>query len=172
MALIDGVPIFIGLMSLTNDKGELRGVYLVASKAQSQFASALDGISKSLTLYGHSQPQLMFTDNLDDTPFLTRHFPSLSQDVVPVDERTQLPRYVLPDHVIVSVISPQAAHVDKAVATIIDELDAEDPNQYLVIGLDTEWNVNIGSTNRSSTAIVQIALPNRVFIFQVSLHLF
>jgi hypothetical protein len=154
-------------MSITNQYGELRGSYLVGSKAQSQFAAALNAISTSLSTYGHQQPQLMFTDNLDDTAFLTWHFPSLSQDVMPVSEHARLPPFQIPDTV--TILPVTSIHqIEVAVASILDALDAESPDQYLAVGLDAEWNVHHGSSAKSNTAVLQIAFGLRVFVFQVS----
>jgi hypothetical protein len=152
-------------MSISNQFGQIRGHYLVGSKAQSQFEPALENISTSLTRYGHGQPQTMFTDNLDNTPLLTRRFPSLIEGVVPVNKYARLPKFTIPDDVTVITIST-TDQINRAVASILGDLK-DDPNHKLAVSLDCEWNVDIGSHTAASTALLQVAYAQRIYVMQV-----
>src|SRR6201996_1547880 len=67
---LNGVEIYVGLFSMTNERGELRICDLVATKTHSQIEQHLMQLNRSLSLYGHSQPQIIFTDNMADKPLL------------------------------------------------------------------------------------------------------
>ncbi len=89
----------MALLTVTNEKGEIRICNLVAMKFHSQFEAALAQMQWSLTLYGHNQPSIFYTDNMSDKSFLKASFPSLCADVVPVEKYGELKAYVLPSDV-------------------------------------------------------------------------
>jgi hypothetical protein len=74
---VDGVQVFTALLTVTNEKGEIRICNLVATKSHSQFELALQEMRKSLELYGHDQPSVFYTDNMVDKEFFKKCFPSL-----------------------------------------------------------------------------------------------
>jgi hypothetical protein len=160
--------VFVGLLTVTNEKGEIRICDLVATKAHSQFILALQKMKESLTRYGHQQPALFYTDNMSDKAFLERVFPSLRDGVIPAEKYGHLDTFSLPDDVETSVHYTMES-MDNAVRTIyhIKPVDAE-----MTIGFDIEWNVEIGAggsvRSNGPTAIVQIAYGMKVYIFQVS----
>jgi len=90
VAKVNGECIFCGLLTVTNQKGEIRSSNLVATKAHSQFCLALNRMRESLQLYGHRQPELFYTDNMADKGFLESSFPSLLENVVPVQKYANL----------------------------------------------------------------------------------
>lgn len=53
----------------------------------------------SLSLYGHRQPTVFYTDNMADKQFLESCFPSLRDGVVDVDKYSHLPPLTIPDDV-------------------------------------------------------------------------
>ncbi|KAF8870351.1 hypothetical protein CPB84DRAFT_1754505 [Gymnopilus junonius] len=84
---VNGKEVFTALLTVTNEKGEIRSCNLVATKSHKQFELALHAILKSLHLYGHLPPGLAFTDNIQgDRQFLEESFPSLREGVVPVEK--------------------------------------------------------------------------------------
>jgi hypothetical protein len=90
------------LLTVTNEKGEIQVCDLVATKAHSQFELALKRMQESLDLYGHSQPTLFYTDNMADKAFLEASFPSLRQNVVPVEKYSHLEPIAIPNiHVLI-----------------------------------------------------------------------
>ncbi|KAG6806288.1 hypothetical protein H0H92_011924, partial [Tricholoma furcatifolium] len=55
---VDGQAIFTALLTVTNERGEIR------------FIEALQKMAEDLTLYGHSQPKAFFTDSMADKGML------------------------------------------------------------------------------------------------------
>ncbi len=160
----------MALLTVTNEMGEIRVCNLVATKAHSQFELALEYMRGSLEQYGHDPPEVFYTDNMSDKEFLEKCFPSLRLDVVPVEKYAHLEPLNIPDTVTVSVLDSVAA-IDDAMRTIIQLLPSEDGSSYIVIGLDSEWNVEVSErgyvTGRGQTAVLQLAVENHIFILQV-----
>ena len=124
---------------------------------------------ESLTMYGHSQPTLFYTDNMSDKSLLETAFPSLRQNVTAVEKYSNLDSFILTDDVQVDVRDNESA-INAALSTITDDLPTEASDPDLVIGFDAEWNVGVSDTGgftRGEIAIVQIAYEKRVYILQV-----
>ena len=154
---------------MTNEKGEIRVCNLVATKAHSQFEDALKSMSESLDLYGHKQPQLFYTDNMADKPFLESSFCELRKDVVQIERHGDLEPFILPSDIQICVRAGDAA-INAALSTIIDQVPTDDDGSNLSVGFDSEWNFTISDTGqleRGEIAIVQIAYEKRVYILQV-----
>jgi hypothetical protein len=130
---------------------------------------ALQELSNSLTLYGLNQPSIFYTDAMADRQFLMRTFPSLSTDTTPVEKYQHLPTFTLPDGIHPRVFSTASA-INAAMDGILDDLH-DDGENVLVVGFDSEWNVQTGPKDRivgrSPTALVQIAYGAQVYILQV-----
>ncbi|KAF8878031.1 hypothetical protein CPB84DRAFT_1752008 [Gymnopilus junonius] len=168
---VNGKEVFTALLTVTNEKGEIQSCNLVATKSHKQFELALHAILKSLHLYGHLPPGLAFTDNIQgDRQFLEESFPSLREGVVPVEKYPDLdPLHIPPDVIVIRKSS--ATTIDDTMRTIIDSLPKDDLDARIVIGFDSEWNVEISGNghifHRGKTAIIQIAYDNRVYILQI-----
>ena len=174
VARVSGEQIFTGLLTVTNEKGEIRSCNLVATKAHSQFAVGLDGIQKSLQNYGHSQPKVFYTDNMADKQFLEASFPSLREGVVPVDKYGNLETFTIPNHIPIFVKSTVTC-INDAMSTILNDLSDSDHEHKLVVGFDSEWNVEMSGDGRvirrgDHTAVIQIAYENRIYVLQVCHH--
>ena len=129
---------------------------------------------ESLTMYGHKQPTLFYTDNMSDKSLLESAFPSLRQNITAVEKYSHLKQFTLPDEVQVDIRNKDAA-INAALSTIINDLPTDASEPDLVIGFDTEWNVGTsdgGAFTRGNIAIVQIAYENRVYILQACHILF
>ncbi|EKM80528.1 hypothetical protein AGABI1DRAFT_91692 [Agaricus bisporus var. burnettii JB137-S8] len=135
---VDGVPIFTGLLTMTNEVGEIRVFNLVGSKSHEAFRSSLEEVQRSLITYGHPQPSIIYTDNMIDKAFLEGIFPSLRQGVTPVEKYSQLEPFTIPSDINIYVKKTPST-INDAMRQILDNL--EDENQKLVIGFDTEWNM-------------------------------
>lgn len=161
--------IFTGLLTVTNERGEIHVCALVATKSHSQFELALKEMRLSLNLFGHSQPHVFYTDNMADKQFLEASFPSLRQDVVPIEKYSHLDPLVIPTNIMISVKNTSSV-IDNTICTILDGL-SQDGSSSIVVGFDSEWNVEVSShghiVSRGSTAVVQISHGNCVFILQV-----
>jgi hypothetical protein len=125
---------------------------------------------ESLDLYGHSQPAIFYTDNMADKAFLEESFPSLRQDVVPVEKYSHLERISVPSNIQIFVKN-SVLSIDDAVRTIMDSLPT-DGTGIIYVGFDSEWNVNVSDhgfiTGRGQTGIIQVAYKDVIYIFQVS----
>ncbi|KAG6818637.1 hypothetical protein H0H93_003273 [Arthromyces matolae] len=163
---VDGVPIFTALLTMTNEKGEIKGCFFVPSKSQSQYVDALQKISEELTLYGHPQPQAFYTDNISDKGMLERVFPSLLDDVVAVEKYSHLPEFSLPDTLHPSILS-STSHINNVVRGILDDIPL---TGQITIGFDSEWNVDTSGgriIGHGPPEIVQIAYKDQVYILRV-----
>ena len=167
--VINGVPVFIGLLTVTNEYGEIRVMALVATKSHAQFEVALVKMREALTIYGHSQPELFYTDNLADKGFLEKCFPSLLKDVQPVDKYSKLPLFTMPSEVAIHVKST-ATQIQTALATIQEQLIHLPVDKQIVVGLDLEWNVDMtpGHARQGKTAILSLAHGDHVYVFQIA----
>jgi len=135
---VHGKLIWVGLLTVTNQKAEIRVCDLVATKSHSQFELALKRMKESLKLYGHLQPKIFYTDNVfGDKQFLEESFESLHQDVVPVEKYAHLEPLKIPDDVQV-VIKNTATGIADVARIVIDSLP--DGDAGVIIGLDIERN--------------------------------
>lgn len=126
-------------------------------------------MSNSLTLYGLGQPQVAYTDNMADKAFLEDCFPSLLDNVIPVDKFGHLPLFTLPSDVRIIERKTEGQIID-ALASITHALKASKSGK-LVVGLDSEWNVSLRKGDRPGpTAILQIAFDNVINICYVSMN--
>ncbi|KAF8996471.1 hypothetical protein BDZ89DRAFT_1149038 [Hymenopellis radicata] len=165
---VDGVPIFTALLTVTNEKGEIRVCVFVATKSHSQFTEALKKMSESLETYGHEQPEVFYTDNMSDKAMLEEIFQSLLADIVAVEKYSDLPTYTMEETVAIKVLDTVAA-IDNTVRAIMEDLPLD--GGYLAVGFDSEWNVETAETGhvvrRGSTAVIQIAYQNNVYILPI-----
>ena len=167
---MNGEEVFTALLTVTNEKGEIRSCNLVATKSHAQYELALKRIQHSLDLYGHTSPYLFFTDNMADKQFLERCFPSLLKSVEPVEKYAHLEALIVPRETI--FIKNTREGINAAMSTIINDLPCDSSDAKIVVGFDSEWNVEISGNghvlNRGKTAVVQIAYGGRVYVLQVS----
>lgn len=162
---------FTALLTVTNEKGEIRICNFVATKSHSQFEDALARMRTSLNLYGHRQPLLFFTDNMADKHLLETSFPSLRNDVVPLEKYANYDPLEIPADV--QVFTKDSTHsIDLAVSTILN--DVPDDHGEIIVGFDMEWNVELSPQGfvRSSgkAAIIQIAYKKRIYVLQVGFN--
>ncbi|KAG6887295.1 hypothetical protein C0992_012940 [Termitomyces sp. T32_za158] len=170
IAKVNSVLVFTALLTVTNEKGEIRVCSLVETKSHSQYELALKRTSNSLSLYGHAQPTVFYMDNMGDKEFLEKIFPSLCSNVVPIEKYAELEPLTLPNDITVSVKKSEQA-IDNAMRTILDLLFDNDTIDPIVVGLDAEWNTETSDreyiTGCGQTAVLQIALDSNIFILQI-----
>ncbi|KAJ7586237.1 hypothetical protein C8J56DRAFT_1052609 [Mycena floridula] len=150
---INGTQVFIGLLTVTNEKGEI----------------PLMNMRESLVLYGHEEPKVAYTDNMADKAFLEKCFPSLRSNVIPIEKYSYLEPLQIPDLTQVFV-RKDSISIDNAVQTIFNSFGPDDEST-ICVGFDAEWNVYRSDSGfvsgRGHTALIQIAHEDRVYIFQV-----
>lgn len=126
---------------------------------------------ESLNLYGHCQPTVFYTDNMADKQFLEHSFPSLRDNMVPIEKYGHLDAFKIPYPPEVEIIPKDTVHsINDTARLILDDVPQDEG--FLVVGFDSEWNVEISAhgnvQNRGKTAVIQIAYQNRVYVLQVS----
>jgi hypothetical protein len=163
---VEGESVFTAAATVTNEAAEARVLAFVATKAHSQIEPALAKMEKNLTLYGHKQPKVFYTDNpAADKQFLEKKFPSLLEDVVPVENYPNLKTFVRPDDIPIQEFSTAAA-MNEALAKITDDLDLDNEATKLVVGFDAEWNVDLTQRGaQQPTSIIQIAYKKLLYIY-------
>ncbi|KAJ7895035.1 hypothetical protein B0H13DRAFT_2339037 [Mycena leptocephala] len=170
IAKVNGEQIFIALLTITNEKGEIRVCNLVATKSHSQFELALIRMRESLILFGHDQPQIFYTDNMSDKDFLERVFSSLREDIVAVEKYSHLETLETP--ATTSVIEmDESDKIDEVMRCILHDIPQDSEDSTLVLFLDSEWNVETSQygyvTGRGTTAVVQILYKDTIYILKV-----
>jgi hypothetical protein len=133
IAKVLGEAIFCGLLSMTNDFGELRVCDLVPTNI------ALERMRESIETFGLEPPKVIFTDNMADKQMLEAHFPSLKTGVQPVAS-SEHPPLSIPEDVTVNVCTTPF-QMTAAIGGLMDQL-GHAPSSTLTVGLDTEWNVD------------------------------
>jgi len=110
---------------------------------------------------------------MSDKGFLEKSFPSLRTGVIPVEKYGDLEEYCLPPSVEIAVKN-EPSSINAAMETILDDLPSDDPDAQIIVGFDSEWNIEVrvgGRVHeRGHTSIIQISYKNRVYILQVSFH--
>jgi len=131
---------------------------------------------KSLELYGLQAPSLFYTDNvIADKGFLEGIYPSLREDVVPIEKYSNLEPLVVPPDIQVFLKNTRPS-INDALSTILDDLPSANLENAapLVVGFDSEWNVEVSPNgnvyHRGKTAVVQIAYQTRIYILQVYIN--
>jgi len=119
--------------AVTNEKGEIRCCNLVATKSHAQYESALQELRKSLELYGLQAPSLFYTDNvIADKGFLEGIYPSLREDVVPIEKYSNLEPLVVPPNIQVFLKNTRPS-INDALSTILDDLPSANSEKILHI---------------------------------------
>lgn len=149
---------FEGLLSITNQFGEIQVCDLVPTKAHSQLDITLSQMQNSLILYGLREPEIFYTYNMTDKPMLEQHFPSLKESVQPITKHSLPPLFELSANVEIKV-TKQASEIHDIIFRLLDDLGED---EKLVVGPDTEWNMDVnaqraGIPDHHQTALLQIA---------------
>lgn len=166
MAKVNGVEVFVGIYTVVNEYGEIRGQALTPTKGYSHVTQTLTGISKSLAKYGHSPVKYFYTDNAKaERTFLERVIPSLRDDVEPINiaAYAQLPLFEIPPTV--QVIELSDFYMMGVLSDSICEAAKDGPT---VIGFDSEWNVDLSTGIHGKTALIQIAWDQSIYLCHVS----
>lgn len=132
---------FSGLLTMTNEYGQIHVCDLVPTKAHSQFTIALTQMHESLDLYGLRQPCIVFTDTMADKAFLKSTFPSLKEGVTLVSSYDGLEPLSIPSTVQIQ-IKTSLLQIEATILSLVDTF-SDDKTMELFIGLDTEWSVDL-----------------------------
>ncbi|GAA6034100.1 hypothetical protein JCM8097_000695 [Rhodosporidiobolus ruineniae] len=166
---VDGEPVFTGLLTITNEYGEIKQCSLVPTKAHDQFVPAVESMRHHLVQYGHNEPFILYTDNpRGDAAALRAALPSLLRGVAPSLDSSlyaHLPPFppVEPAKIVV-LETLERAH--RTIGLVLEEA------QGTTIGFDIEWNVREdargGMQREGGTAVVQLAVGDTVYLVQLA----
>jgi len=138
---------------------------LTPTKAHDQFMPALQQISKSLTMYGHSPIELVFTDNpRGDKRELETNIPSLLTDVVAVPDSSALQNLKLPETVQTLVLS-SAFQINTRLNSIMSAISQSE----FYVALDMEWSVNREMGIQGRVAVISMTYGQEIFLIPVCL---
>ncbi|KAF8199485.1 hypothetical protein BJ912DRAFT_1054812 [Pholiota molesta] len=102
--------------------------------------------------------------------FLEGAFPSLHENIIPVEKYAHLEPFIIPPQIQVQVKTMPSA-IDDNMCKILDTLPVDGSAGQIIIGFDSEWNVEAslygGVISRRKTAVIQIAYENTIYILQV-----
>jgi len=154
---VEGEQVFTALLTVTNRPAQIRACDFVATKSHSQFELALNRMRESLELFGHCQPSAFYTDMPTDRGFLEKCFPSLQENVFPVEKYGQLEAFELPSSTQLNILPKNTAQsINDAVRSILDDVPQD--SGTIVVGF--------GSDLQGKCATVQLAYQNRVYHLQ------
>jgi hypothetical protein len=105
---------------------------------------------------------------MSDKPMLEKIFSSLRAGVVPVEKYSHLPMFISPGFVRQPEQLDTQISINNVMRSICDEIPV---NGHIVIGFDSEWNVDVAPHGRLSgqgpPAIAQLAYKDRVYVLRV-----
>lgn len=138
---------------------------LTPTKSLNHLRFSFDAMREAYDMYGHTQPEVFFTDNpRGDRRFLEMVLPSLKENVVPVisELHANLPILSIPENITVNVIT-SAKIINHAINKILeDEMDIT-----VFLGFDAEWNFDPVTKATGRVSIIQIAHKNNIWIIQL-----
>ncbi|KAJ7705637.1 hypothetical protein B0H16DRAFT_1901821, partial [Mycena metata] len=167
---VDGVPIFTALLTVTNEKGEIKVCVLVATKSHSQYEDALRRLGDNLEIYGHDLPEVFYTDNMTDKPMLEKVFASLLEKITPVEKHAEFPLFVDPECVVHPSKLDDATAINNVMRSILDDLSRAN-DSHIVVGFGSEWNIDITPygclAQQGPPAVLQLAYKDQVHVLQI-----
>lgn len=148
-----------------NEFSEIRSLVLTPTKAHNQFMPALQSISSSLSTYGQSPIEFIFTDSSRHDKFeLERNIPSLLRDVVPTSNPSTMAALSLPTGTSVLMLS-STYQVNICLNSILSDIQ---DNEIFYVGLDMEWPVNRETGVHGHVALISLTYGEEIFLIPVS----
>jgi hypothetical protein len=124
---------------VTNELGQIWICDLVATKSHSQFEHHLAQVQEPLDLYGHSQPEVFYTDDMKQQGLLTSAFCSLLKEVVPVEKYSNLEKMSFPPDIFIHTRSTSQG-INDAICSI---MESAGNSNTIAVGFDIEWDVDL-----------------------------
>jgi hypothetical protein len=167
------------------DSCYIQGQALTLTKAHEEHSGPLARIAKSMKLYGHDSPAVLYSDDpvkvmpvfhyflgiiiycgSKDKPLLYAAFPSLFGNLTPIAAAYGLTALELPPTMTVSWLGTFNL-TESTLASIMASVD-QDPQTAHCASFDAEWNIS----RRIGVSIIQLVLhsnPNVIYIIPVCL---
>lgn len=159
-----GHKVFEGLHTTVNEYNEIVGMVLTQHKGHDQIAPALMAINRAAESFGHTLPQVVYTDSVRaDRRAYEQYFPSLFEGVVSMPQPGNLPLLKLP-------ASWRVVHLTSATQVNIrfnNIMATHSATHPVVVGLALSWPVDTQSGIHGRVALIQIAYEQTVFLIQV-----
>ena len=172
MMKLYGVVTFAALFTLLNGFEKIRYQAFVPTKSLSHLKAGLEAMVAALKEHGLAEPILGFTDNVaSDEGTFFECIPSLSKNVscVDLDEHLDLPRLLLPDDVYVNVFESER-EIQSACLNIMEIIHSDDEVLHIGFDMEREFTTGFSGTGPQKTALIQIALPQSVYLLWVFLQ--
>ncbi|KAJ6490114.1 hypothetical protein C8R45DRAFT_1139189 [Mycena sanguinolenta] len=157
-----GELIHAAMYSIVNSDEEVRAYAFTLTQSFPPLREVFERMQTELQRHGHSQTQLMYTDN----PRAERKFhenvnPSLCENVqhIVIDPFGTLPPYK-PSSVAVNYFSSQTA-IDLACEGLLEALSSLPPSETLVVSLAAKWR-------DEALDIIQVGSSDKAYIFRVT----
>jgi len=184
LAKVDGVPVFNALWTCM-DSHYIHAQALTLTKAHEERYGPLNGVARSIKRFGHSMPQIAFSDDpvkvdpvycmfkigftcYQDASMLTTAFPLLKESLTLMAAAYGLAALNLPESLnILWLSTPELTEL--AILSILAPIE-NDPAAHVCVSLDAEWNISC----HTGVSIIQIAphaISDSVFIIPVGLLL-
>ncbi|KAK4699673.1 hypothetical protein P7C70_g6585, partial [Phenoliferia sp. Uapishka_3] len=163
----NGIRTYAAMLSVTA-QFKLRQQLLALTMGHEERTVMLAGIANSLRKYGHSPPQIFFSDNpAKDKSLILSAFPSLGVGLAPIALARGLKPLLLPASTSVHFLS-SATTIETLIGSILAPLlDSNDPGAHIIVSLDAEWNLN----RLVGCSLLQLAphhMPDQIFL--IPLH--
>jgi hypothetical protein len=166
---LGGTQVFTALFTIVNEWKQIQYQAFIPTKSLIHLHAGLEAIVSSLKEHGLPEPVLGFTDAVaQDIGTFCACMPSLGEAVNPVqlDQFSDLPLLSITDDVSIHTLS-SPHEIQSACLNILQQVSDDD--SILHVGFDIEWEfrTGLGGTGPQKTALIQIALPNTVYLLQV-----
>ncbi|KAL7491648.1 hypothetical protein ACHAWT_002097 [Skeletonema menzelii] len=139
LAQYHGKPIFSGLVTALNGRGEIRVQYHVCTESHEQMISALQAFERTRISLGLPGCKHIFLDNpyKDRSLFLT-HLPSVREQQEKYNKSTQQTEASIPSYPFEKLDVHKATSAPEINAKVMAMKDVIGSNK--ILGFDTEWN--------------------------------
>lgn len=164
IARVKGTSVFQAMYTMCNEYEQIRMMMFVPSKGHLHLRMPLQELRKAYDLYGHSQPEFVFTDDVNcDRRLLEEELLSLQHNVLHtgVSPYEELPCLEIPDSVRIVAIRRREA-MDDALHYLMEEAS----RSRISVAFNCIWSRD----DPSKVSTIQIAHAQNVYILQLGVH--
>ena len=141
-----GESVFKGLVTATNEVGEIRIQFHVVTDGHDQMLDSIQKFLQTVTEYNQAAPKILTTDNVPgDKPFLLSSFPSLQAQQDAFDNGIQQPHTATDPECVLDAsryaLCTSVAEMNSKVQAARDVVNGL-PKGQRVMSVDCEWDVH------------------------------
>ncbi|KAK4700876.1 hypothetical protein P7C70_g5367, partial [Phenoliferia sp. Uapishka_3] len=167
IASYGGIRMYAGMLTVQS-KFEIRQQLLALTMGHEECTVLMEGIANSMRKYGHSEPEVFFSDNPSkDKSLILSAFPSLGKGLAPMAAAHGLKELAIPASVKISTLT-SISDVERLVGCIVSPLlDINRPAAHVLVSVDAEWNLS----RTVGCSLLQVAphdMPEQIFL--IPLH--